>query len=191
MIEQVGQPQVAIALPDVGLEVAGAEQPGQPAPAVAVHRIGDDVRRIVGEAQPRARHQAEGVEHRQPFARQQPAVLGRLRRLLLPHQLVLGVGREDAPRLAQAGPGAHHAGHRIAVGDADAGMAEGDSLGHHVRRVRRAVEEGIVSRGHQLGEGAVRRLGDEGHPAGRIVVQPREGRGLHANSPCRYQPGIG
>ena len=50
--------------------------------------------------------------------------------------------------------GAHDAGERVAVGDADGREAEGSRLLHDLRGVRGAAQEREVRRGDELGETA-------------------------------------
>ena len=60
----------------------------------------------------------------------------------------------------------HHAGHRVAIGDADAGHAERQRRFDHLARVGGAAQEGEMRRRGEFGE-------------------------AHANRPWRYQPGLG
>ena len=106
MAEQVVEPQDAIAL--FGAAVAERQQPAQPAPAVPIGGIGDDVGRAIGKGQPRADNQLE-------------ADIGRAPGLA---QFIDGLAQRDM--------GAHDAGDGVAIGDADAGMAQRDGRRHHV-----------------------------------------------------------
>ena len=52
--------------------------------------------------------------------------------------------------------GAHHARHRIAIGNADARQSKLHRAGDHVGRMGRAAQEGEVGCGDQFGEGGRR-----------------------------------
>ena len=120
-----------------GTAVAQGQQPGQPPPTAPGGGIGDHVGRAIGKYQPRADRQLE-------------AQIGRF-----------------GLQLAQRDMRLHDAGHRVAIGNADAVMAKLDSLAQHIAGGRRAAQEGKMRRGRHLGKAG------------------------HANRPCRYQPGSG
>ena len=141
-IEQILPVEQAVAL--FGAQVAGGEQPRQPPPAAPRNRVGEDFRRIVGEGESRADQQAEA-------GRGQPFLL----RLLA--------------RLAQRDMRAHDPRHGVAVGDADARVAELQRARDHVRGRARPAQERIARRRRQLGI--------EGRAA------------AHANNPWMYHCG--
>ena len=107
MRQQVVEIENALAL--FAAQVAEREQPREPAPAGAVARVGQNVRRAVGEDQPRAR-------------------------VIFQREVLLASGEMRA----------HHAGHRIAVAEAEAGEAELRRLRHQLFRVRRPAQEGEI-----------------------------------------------
>ena len=62
-----------------------------------------------------------------------------------------GAGREGEARFLGRLVGAHHAGHRVAVGDADAGKAERLALHHQLLSVRGPAQEREVGGDGELG----------------------------------------
>ena len=131
--------------------IADGQHPRQPAPAKARGRIGDDVGRAVVENQPGADDELYVGELYPVFG---------------------GI----VAQLAQPGQRAHHPRDAVAVGDADAGHAEGDRFRHHLMRMRCTAQEAVVGRGDQLGEARF------GAGFGRIA---------HAKTPWIYQRGSG
>ena len=108
---------LAAAFPD-------GEQAGQPAPGAPVLRIGEDVRRAVGENQPRAG-----------------------RDLQLDPLVAVGVF------LQGGGMRPHDAGNRIAVGNAEAGDAQFDGAFDQLFRMRAAAQEGEIGGDREFGIG--------------------------------------
>ncbi len=125
--DEVAQAQQAIALHRP--QIARGQDSRQPAPTGAIGGIGDDVRRTIGEDQTGADRQRE-AEGRQGGT--QPSGFGAFQRVI----------------------GAHDACDGIAVGDADAGMAERYRLRDHVLGMAGTVEERVIGRGDQLDEPA-------------------------------------
>ena len=76
-------------------------------------------------------------------------------------------GRVRRQSLLHIGMGAHDPGHRIAVGQAEPGIAERLRHGHELFRVRGAAQETEIAEGAEFGEG----------------------RAHQPNSPCTYQRG--
>ncbi len=145
VLQQILEPQHAIAL--VRAQIALRQQAAQPPPAITRLGIGDDVGRAVGEDQAGAGHKFEVLRQIHP-----DHVAAALARILerLPH--------------------AHHARDRVAIGDAEAGMAELDRAGEQIGAVARPVQEGEIARRRQLDI-------SEG-----LFVD------AHTNSPWIYQP---
>ena len=87
--------------------------------------------------------------------------------------------RDDAKRaerlavLARVDMGAHHAGERIAVGDADPGKPERGGARDQLLRMRRAAQEREIRRRRQLGVAAARGGSLPSPPSGRLTpAQP-------------------
>ena len=114
MLDQIGEMQLAFALD--GAPVAERQQAGEPAPAGAIDRVGNDVRRAVRKGEARADDETE-VDLADPFG--------------------LGIGARVVERLV----GADHARHRVAIGDADAPVAEPQRFRHHVARMRGTAQK--------------------------------------------------
>ncbi len=72
------------------------------------------------------------------------------------HQVEPRPDEQPQPGLLRRDMGAHHAGHRVAVGDADRGQAEEGRLPHQLGGMGRALEEAIVGDAVQLGIGGGR-----------------------------------
>ena len=70
---------------------------------------------------------------------------------------------------------AHHAGKRIAVGDADGGKPEFIGARHHFLRMRGAAQEGKIGGDGQFGVG---------------VHRIAHANSLHANNPCTNQRAV-
>ena len=143
--KEIAQGEQAFAL--LGPEIAHSQQPAQPAPAGPVRGIGDDVGRAVGEdeaASDRKLETAGGRGGRSAGGGE-----------LFPHPVQRRIGPDDA-------------GDGVAVGNADAGMAEREGGHDQVLRVRGAAQEGKIGGGRQFG-------------IDRVTA--------HANSPCRNQRG--
>ena len=104
----------------------------QPSPGGAVLRIGEDVRRAVGEHEPRADRELQ------------------LRRFVPASSALVLVSRPYVR--------AHHAGDRIAVGDAEAGEAERLGLLDQLLRMRAAAQEGEIGGDGKLGIGGRGRI---------------------------------
>ena len=104
--------QFEAAVAFLNTQIAKRQQPGQPPPAAPRRWIGDDVGRAIGKHQPCPDDQLE---------------IDRL------------AGRSDG--IAQRHMRLHHAGDGVAVGNADAGMAEFERGGDHVAGVRRSVQK--------------------------------------------------
>ena len=102
-------------------QIARCQQPGQPPPAAPRGGIGNDVGRAIGKYQPRARHKAK----------------------VRPGHVIRAI--------AQRPPGAHHACHAVAVGNAQPALAKRDGLFHHRCRGRGAAQKGKMGGRHQLG----------------------------------------
>ena len=155
--------------------LAYAEKPAQPAPAGAVDGIRDDVRRAVGEDEARSDDELEIARH----APQLVARHGHLAGERMLHEDVFAgsgavaqlLGRRHAVRaqILERAMGAHDPGDRVAVGDAEAGLAEEQRRQHHVLRMGGAAQEREIGGRDQLGIGI---------------------RRAHANNPCRYQRGL-
>ena len=137
--------------------LAYAEKPAQPAPAVAVDGIGDDVRRAVGEDEARSDDELEIARH----APQLVARHGHLAGERMLHEDVFAgsgavaqlLGRRHAvlAQILERAIGAHDAGDRVAVGDAEAGLAEEQRRQHHVLRMGGAAQEREIGGRDQLG----------------------------------------
>ena len=126
MRQKVLQLQQAIAL--LRPQIADSQQPCQPPPAMARGRIGDDIGRIIGEAQPRAHDETE-IEGR-----------------------ALAVGKL-LKRIAQGNMCAHHPCHRVAIGNPDPAHAEIDRLRDHLGRLRGSTQERVIRRSNKFGKG--------------------------------------
>ena len=124
--------------------VAEGQQPAQPAPAVPVLGIGDDVRRAVGRRRAVRRPTSlkscamrlQLLERRSGRSRRSSGMLD-ADIFAGPGALAHLLGRQLAvpAQILERAIGAHHAGHRVAVGDAEAGMAEQQRGQHHVLRM--------------------------------------------------------
>jgi hypothetical protein len=158
MFEQVVEEQDALGL--LAAALADGEQAREMAPRPAVLRIGEDIRRAVGEGEPRADRELQ---------RRQVDALGVL--------LVTDVLVPFFQRVV----GAHDPRHAVAVRDPDSGEAESQGLEDEFLRMRCAAEEREVGRHRKLGV-AVRRL-----PGRRSVTRTKLDDIVHANTPCRYQ----
>ena len=141
MLQKVAQIERAFAL--FGAAIAGREQAREPAPSMARLRIGDDVARAVRKDQTGARDELEILRNLNPFFLQ--ALDGDLR--------------------------PHHARDGVAIGNADALVAQPEGPLDHFPRRARAVQEAVGGR------------------AGQFDIGGGIGRGAHANSPCTYQSG--
>ena len=200
MVDQVGQAQVAIALLHRLFQIADAQQPGQPPPAMAVDGVGDNVRRPVGKAEPRAGDETESLRQRQRLRRKMTALRSRLWGFARADSLILGIlGQHPAHRF-ECAPRPHHPGHRIAIGNADARMAQRQRLSDHIGRMRRAAQETIIGCRDHFGKIRRRRWRSRSpRPQRRVErdgltplpLRPRITPPAHANRPCRYQRGIG
>ena len=113
----------------VAAAFADGEQPRQPSPGGAVLRIGEDVRRAVGENEPRAGRDL---------------------------QLCSSCCRRHLPR--GGGMRAHDAGDRIAIGNAEAGQSEFDGVLDQFLRMRAAAQEGEIGGDGELGIGGRRHI---------------------------------
>jgi hypothetical protein len=84
-----------------------------------------------------------------------------------------GFGQAGFAQVFKRFPGADHAGDRIAVGDADAGMPKQQRREHQIGTGRSTAQKGEVRRGNGFG----------------VSVRSLIHAGAHANSPCRNQRG--
>ena len=139
---EIVEGEVALALG--GAAVADRQQARQPLVGVEVGGIGE---------------QGIAVARLEAGADQELGLLLRRRRMLL----VIFLQRCIGP---------HHAGQRVAVGDADGGMAELDRLQRQLTRMRAAAQEAVVGRDLQLGIHVVTRRRARGcAPAARRAAR--------------------
>src|ERR1044072_5352044 len=96
----------------VAAAFAARQKPGQPPPCVPVSRIDQNIRRIVGENEPRA-----GCDP-QPWS-----------------PVAIGVFLERRHMRA------HHAGNRVAISNSEGGYSKPDSLLDELLRMRAAAQE--------------------------------------------------
>src|SRR5262249_5660699 len=126
-LEQVLEKEDALGL--LAAAFADGEQAGEAAPGIAVLRIGENVRRAVREAQPRADDEFQ--------CRQRDALgLSLIADVIIP--------------LLELAIGAHHAGDAVAISDADTGQAQREGLQDELFWMRRAAQEREIGRDREL-----------------------------------------
>jgi hypothetical protein len=91
-----------------------------------------------------------------------------------------GADDEAQPRLLGRHVGAHHAGQRVAVGDADGGQPQRLGRQHQLVRVRGPAQEAVVGRDPQLGIG--------GHGAGSRPPSSAAQSGRKAANSAKAEP---
>ncbi len=154
-------------------QIADRQQFGEFAPPPPGRGIGDNVGRPVGKDEPRADDEAQVDVAGGLFVSAEVERQASLRLCLQQR------GAGALLCLFAGDMGAHHARHRIAIGNADARQSKLHRAGDHVGRMGRAAQEGEVGCGDQFGEGGRRiawrgeRWGRRRRRAGVLVLHAR------------------